>query len=397
MKFIQLFQKLDVALGEIDSDSGLSHRLSDFLDRLVTEFCDDLGLIGGRLYERNDDGYAIVHAYPACRERIGRQVALDYPPVESLRQAKYVLYQPGDAGLDPEFEDSLGVETFAAIILGEDAPHLMAFSLRPDADYEEILYTLQTIRHVINQNLRRERLVDRVAQVREIQRSLLPKTNPVFHDFDICGRSVAAEEVGGDLFDFQQMHDRSLGVALVDSAGHGLPAALQARDAIIGLRMGIREDMRIASLISKLNSVVAGAGLASKFIALVYGELESNGNFVYCNAGHAAPLLLQNGRIERLEVGGRVLGPIEGAQYERGFVYLAPGDLLLLFTDGLSEAMNPAGEEFGEERLRALMRQKGVEARTLVENIFDAVRTFSGLEVPVDDQTCVVVRRRPTY
>ena len=186
-----------------------------------------------------------------------------------------------------------------------------------------------------------------------------------------------------------------LGVAVVDSAGHGLPAALQARDAIIGLRMGVEERMRITATIEKLNHVIHRSALASKFISMFYAELEANGTLVYCNAGHVPPLLWTAGAFRELRRGGQVLGPSPDAQYERGYVVLEPGSVLLIYTDGITEAHNAREEEFGAERLKQILRDGGgSSARELVEACFAAVREFSSVEAPADDQTVVAIVSR---
>jgi sigma-B regulation protein RsbU (phosphoserine phosphatase) len=170
---------------------------------------------------------------------------------------------------------------------------------------------------------------------------------------------------------------------------------LQARDAIIGLRMGVEERMRLTATIEKLNAVIARSALASKFISMFYGELERNGTLVYCNAGHVPPLVFSGGRVSELTRGGRVLGPIADAQYERGYVMLRPGDLLLATTDGILEAENERGHGFGTERIKAIVREgRFGSAREIVESIFDEARRFTGRATPVDDQTVLAVVRR---
>jgi phosphoserine phosphatase RsbU/P len=208
---------------------------------------------------------------------------------------------------------------------------------------------------------------------------------------------VPAEEVGGDLFDFLRVSERSLGVAVADASGHGLPAALQARDAIIGLRMGVEENLRISATLEKLNRVVNHSALASKFISLFYCELESAGTLVYCNAGHNPPLVWNGTAFRELSRGGMILGPNPTAQYERGYETLDPGAVLLAYTDGIVEAVDAKDDAFGMERLRALIASRTWRsARELVEAIFAAVQAHTGTDVRDDDQTVVAVIRAAT-
>ncbi len=266
-------------------------------------------------------------------------------------------------------------------------------AIEGERDREKTLYLLSSIQHAVGQKIRQRRLYNIMEEARLIQMSLLPKASPSFPPFDVHGRSVPAEAVSGDLFDFIQVSDRILGLAVADSSGHGLPAALQARGVITGLRMGIAENLKIVSTVEKLNKVINRSTLATRFASLFYGELEKNGNFIYCNAGHPPGLLWHAGNFRELDLGGLVLGPDPEARYDRGYVRVEPGDVIVLYSDGLIEAMGPADEEFGVDRLRAtIAAHSGLAAKALAETIFQKVEAFSGLTRPTDDQTVVVLR-----
>jgi sigma-B regulation protein RsbU (phosphoserine phosphatase) len=396
MKQKDLFRKLEKTLDEIDRSEDTLATLAAILERLVDDFEHELGLTGGRIYVREDDSFVLRNEYPGEGARIGFRIPLSYAPVQELLREGFVLYVPGDPGVDLAIEESLGVETFAAIRVGIDTQRIMAFSIEESPDHERVIYTLNTIRHLINLKLRKERLDSRVAEVQAIQGSLLPSGPPDFGDYEIWGATSPAEEVGGDLYDFLPVSKRSLGVAIADSAGHGLPAALQARDAIIGLRMGVEERLRITATIEKMNRVINHSALASRFISLFYGEIESNGNMVYCNAGHNPPLLYSHGEFHELRQGGIILGPHPTAKYERGYIRLEPGSILVMFTDGIVEAADRNENMFGTERLKNIVREKPWEsARELVDEIFAAAKRFSSIDPPLDDQTVVAIIRRP--
>ncbi len=389
-----LFRKLEKTLATLERSEDTIETLSAILRRLVDDFREELGVVGGRLYRRRGAHYVLEIQVPGNRKLQGFRIPASYAPIRELLERGYVFHDIRDPGVDQGIERALGVKTFAAIGIGEGRRQIIAFSLKRGTDPERIKYALKTIGHVVNLKLRQMELEDRVAQAREIQLSLLPKAAPRFWDFDLWGASVPAEEVGGDLYDFIGVSERCLGIAVADSSGHGLPAALQARDVIVGLRMGVEERFRITSTIEKLNRVISRSALASKFISLFYGEIEPNGNLVYCNAGHPPPLLWMNGARQELRHGGLVLGPDPDALYERGYVHLSPGAVFLAYTDGITEAENPAGEAFGVDRLIEILRRGLPTARTLVEAVFQSVRTFSGIEAPRDDQTVLAVIRR---
>jgi len=394
MDYKRLFAKIERNLDEIEHSSDLLSTLSEILRRLVGDFREDLGLVGGRIYILRGAYYRLEMEYPRPVAPPGFRIPVAYPPVQRAVQRGFVFQRPDDPGVDPDLEERIGGKAFAAICVGGQCRHLIAFSLLDRSDPEHIETTLNTVRHVVNLKLRQDELEGRVAQARLIQMSLLPESAPEFGDFDVWGRTEPAEEVGGDLYDFIQVSERSLGITVADACGHGLPAALQARDAIIGLRMGVEERMRITATVEKLNRVIGRSALASKFISLFYGELETNGTLVYCNAGHNPPLLMQDG-IHELTRGGMILGPDPDARYERGYAHLAPGAVLLAFSDGIVEAAAPDGSTFETRRLRELLESRSWDsARSIVDTVFERVREFSQTTTPVDDQTAVAVVRK---
>jgi sigma-B regulation protein RsbU (phosphoserine phosphatase) len=389
-----LFSKLERNLDQIERCDDATTTLSAILKRLIDDFQEDLGLRGGRIYKRTEDSFTLQEEYPPTEGRATVEVPASYPPVKEVLQQGFCFFRAGDPGVDPSLEARLGVMTFAAIGVGNDRRHIIAFSLEDRPDIEQVTHTLNTIRHVVNLRLRERYLEHRVAEARSIQLSLLPSSAPDFPEFDIYGRSEPAEEVGGDLYDFIRVSPRLLGLAIADASGHGLPAALQARDSIIGLRMGVEESLRITATVEKLNRVVARSALSSRFISLFYGELEPNGTLVYCNAGHNPPLLWNKNDFEELTIGGIVLGPSLDARYERGYATVLPGATLVAYTDGITEATGAAGEMFGVERLRKIVAGSArLSAQELVDEIFRAVEQFSGAVNPADDQTVVAVRR----
>ncbi|HET6371771.1 MAG TPA: PP2C family protein-serine/threonine phosphatase, partial [Candidatus Polarisedimenticolia bacterium] len=231
-------------------------------------------------------------------------------------------------------------------------------------------------------------------EARDIQLSILPVEPPIFAGYDIHGESRPADVVGGDLFDYIPQSHRLLGVAVADASGHGLPAALQARDVITGMRMGMSESLKIISAIERLNRVIHQSRLSSRFVSLFYGEIESNGNFIYCNAGHPPALHLHNGGFTEMTLGGMVLGPKLDATYERGFGVLAPGDYVVMYTDGVTEAAGHGDKEYGLSRFKTLVkRHVGRSAREMVRVIFEDLAAFTGTTPQTDDRTVVVIRR----
>lgn len=223
MDYKNLFRKIERNLRTIERSNDLLATLAEILRRLVDDFQDDLGLVGGRIYDKKGSSYHLVREYPKPRAPKDYKIPATYPPIHELVEKGYVYSRLGDAGVDSRIEATLGVKRFAAIGIGEACRQIVAFTLRESSDPEQVGHTLNTIRHAINLKLRSEKFADRFAQARAIQLSLLPPPSPVFGDYDIFAASIPAEEVGGDLYDFIRVSDRSLGIAVADASGHGLP------------------------------------------------------------------------------------------------------------------------------------------------------------------------------
>ena len=235
-------------------------------------------------------------------------------------------------------------------------------------------------------------LLDRA---RDIQQSLLPKAPFGFlPNFEIHGRSDSAAIVGGDVFDVQSLTPDSASALLADASGHGLPAALQARDVVIGLRMAHENHLKIVATIEKLNRVLCSSTLSSQFVSLVYGELDRDGVFQYVNAGHPSPMLVTHERLEFLAQTGPVLGVSPSSRYRAAHAVLPPSSALVLYSDGVIECPAVDGEEFGIERLAAVCVNRIEEsAASITEAIFAAMAAHRGRAAVADDATVMVVKR----
>lgn len=235
-------------------------------------------------------------------------------------------------------------------------------------------------------------LLDRA---RAIQQSLIP--TPPFRflpGFEIYGRSDSAAVVGGDVFDVQSLTSDSISVLLGDASGHGLPAALQARDIVIGLRMGHENHFKIGATIEKLNRVLCSSTLSSQFVSLVYGEIDRDGVFQYVNAGHPGPILLTRDSMEFLPQTGPVLGVSPASRYRVAHALLPPSSMLVLYSDGVLECPAADGEEFAVERLVATCLDRfSAPAGQVADAIFEAIAAHRGGGAVADDVTVLVVKR----
>jgi len=260
---------------------------------------------------------------------------------------------------------------------------------------EEIDFTLNTLRASLSSRLMEERLQGGLREAAEIQASLLPDTAPSFPPFEMAQRSHPAEEVGGDFFDYRNvLADEILGIAIGDASGHGLPAALLVRDVVIGLRMGLEKDLRIASVFQRLNRVIHESTLSSKFISVFYGELERDGTLTYVNAGHPSPLVISKDSAERLNSGGTVIGPLPEVRFKRGLAVVPSDACLVMCTDGILERRGSSEEFYGEGRLiEAIRRNLHRSASEILNAVFKECETFGEMRPFDDDATLLIVKR----
>ena len=237
-----------------------------------------------------------------------------------------------------------------------------------------------------------ERAAQELRIASEIQRALLPPntfTSPVV---DLAASTTPCREVGGDLFDYVP-RDGNLSFTVADVSGKGTSAALLTA-VVQGLLAGEAESLDSPSQVcNKLNRSLCRRAIASKFVTVFYGQLTSDKQLWYCNAGHNAPFLVTQSGVVRLDVGGTPVGLFDFSQYQTGHIHVSSGDLLVVFSDGVTEMVNTAGDEFGDERLaECLDRVKDRSATDVLTAVQQAVSTFAGSEPSRDDMTVMVLR-----
>lgn len=242
----------------------------------------------------------------------------------------------------------------------------------------------------------RERVNRELEIAREVQERLFPQTLPAVDGLDYAGRCRPARGVGGDYYDFLALPDGRFGLAIGDVSGKGVSAAL----LMASLQASLRGQTTfgtpgLGDLMARVNRLVCDASSANRYATFFYATYDAASRRLdYVNAGHNAPMLLRReGQVERLDRGGPVVGLLEVAVYESTAVDLCPGDLLVAYTDGLSEAMNPEGEEWGEERLiAAVQRCVGLPALQIVDRLARMADDFVSGAPQHDDMTVVVAR-----
>jgi sigma-B regulation protein RsbU (phosphoserine phosphatase) len=233
---------------------------------------------------------------------------------------------------------------------------------------------------------------------REIQFGLVP-SEPFFESgIGICHLMRPANTVGGDYYDIIRLDDNRIGIVMGDVSGKGMPAALLMALLLGSLRTLTTAGLRGTGLMTQLNDYLSANIPEERLVTLFYGELEmSSGRLTYINAGHNPPFLMRRGQtMERLASTSIVLGIRTGSVYESAEANLEPGDGLLLFTDGITEAFNDKDEEYGESRLAAFLSgHMGLEPQALLQVVTEDVVAFCGSARPADDMTLMLVTRQP--
>lgn len=257
---------------------------------------------------------------------------------------------------------------------------------------------------LIEESKQRQQLEAELEIAREVQARLFPSTVPAVEGIQVLGVCRPARVVSGDFYDYLEPREGLLAVTFGDVSGKGISAALVMASLHSAIRAHLGEVARagaqglgpaIERIVGRVNAHMFESTASNKFSTLLFAAYDAaEGTLVYCNAGHLPPLLVRDGEVRALEVTGMVLGALEGVGFGAAQVTLEPGDLLALYTDGLTEPEDPSGQEFGETRLQeALLRRSSQPPAAIVEGVMDDVLQWTGAKTLYDDMTMLVVRR----
>ncbi|MEX0602319.1 MAG: PP2C family protein-serine/threonine phosphatase, partial [Bacteroidota bacterium] len=239
-----------------------------------------------------------------------------------------------------------------------------------------------------------------IDKAREIQQSILPEPYLKFHHYELYGMSVPDRIVGGDFFDYlfaDEEKDR-LVVVLGDAASKGLKAAAQAMYLAGGIRTGISFHTKISSLMGRMNTLLHRTFSEDQFVSMFYAEfsMDKRGLVLYSNAGHNSPILCraEDGSVDLLEPTGQILGPFPDEKYRVENTVMQTGDVLVMYSDGISEARDTGEGQYGEKRLtEKILESRHLKAEQICRSILDDVHRFSRGSDEGDDRTIVVVKR----
>jgi len=227
----------------------------------------------------------------------------------------------------------------------------------------------------------------------EVQQRMLPSRPPKLEPFDIAARYVPSLELAGDFYDLLDLQG-NVGIAVADVVGKGIGAGLMMASLRAAIRAYAQDVYDLDEILRRVNVAMVRETTDSEFATLFYGVLDPRRlRLTYCNAGHDPPLLLRDGKTRVLDVGGMVVGVDPAQRYQKGIVNLRPGDLLVLYTDGLIDAVAASGEKFGRDRLRdAVIAASGLSANEVANALLWQMRRFIGLRRNTDDTTLVTVK-----
>ncbi|HME06464.1 MAG TPA: SpoIIE family protein phosphatase [Bryobacteraceae bacterium] len=281
-----------------------------------------------------------------------------------------------------------------------DSPHFVHEFTKDDLNLLTVMANIAAIRiehaRLAEVEQAEKMLASELQQAAEIQRRLLPEKAPVLPGVDIAGYNASCHTVGGDYYDFLTYPDGRVGLLVADVAGKGMPAALMVSSLQARVQVLFEEYTDLASRVTRLNRIIHTSCPNNRFITFFLGVLDpATGEMTYCNAGHNPPLLVRaNGSVESLETTGLILGILPRSEIAQSTCKLERGDLMVLFSDGVTEASRAdADEEFGEERLAATLRECVAEpAQGMIATVIRKLTEFTSGAPPADDITLVVVK-----
>jgi sigma-B regulation protein RsbU (phosphoserine phosphatase) len=270
-----------------------------------------------------------------------------------------------------------------------------------DADIE-FIYSVASLaiislenRRLFIEALEKQKLEEELDLAREIQRNLLPQSIPVYKNFEIAAMNLSSKQVGGDYYDVIAIDENSCYIAIADVSGKGVPAALLMANIQAFLQVICRQNIPIAEATGLINDLISQNTSDGRFITFFWGIFNDISKEInYVNAGHNPPLLIRDGKIIKLGVGGIILGVMKTVfPYKSEIVKLRTGDVLILFTDGISEAMNKQDEEFSDKILEELALSIANEnSNEILNKIKNEVQKFTAGTLQSDDMTMVVVK-----
>ena len=349
-------------------------------------------------FEGND--IEVIEPKLPVEELLNNLRKIDYHRIDtSLNREQVALLFPSLYGMGIEVIVPMQIQgkTKGLIILGRRINNIDY----TDADIEFIFSvgSLAIIsmenRRLFREALEKQKMEEELDLAREIQRNLLPQKIPAYNHFDIAAVNVSSKQVGGDYYDIIELDDNDCVIAIADVSGKGVPASLLMANMQAFLQVICRQNVPLDIATGLINDLISKNTADGKFITFFWGVLNNiDKTFEYVNAGHNPPLLIRDGKIIKLEIGGMILGVMKTMlPYRSEKIQLIKDDVVVMFTDGISEAMNKKGEEYSDEALEKLSLEiAGDSSENIMKKIQDEVQRFTDGAHQSDDITLVVLK-----
>ncbi len=389
--------------------SSTEEMLTHILQQIVVN--DRIEIRGGRAWKLDPVKYTYeVFAQHGDVDKIKPRFTLG---VDEYKMFKHIgMHRTVVAKETNDYLRSKGILKYSATGIGEQVfvkglelyPYILSFNT--DVKHELVAPTLNIISLAVTSMVKNRTMEKSTSQLkkdldkaREIQRSILPEHELQFHNYEMFGISIADRIVGGDFFDYIVSEDKDrVGIVIGDAASKGISAAVQALYVSGALRMGASYQTKISNLIHNINELVHHTFSDDRFLTLFYAELtnDTKGLCVYVNAGHSSPIVYRaaDKSTELLEATGNIIGPFPDQLYRSEGIMLSKGDILLLYTDGVTEAMDNHGNFYTEQRLnKKLLELHGEKPQTIARMLIEDVQKHGSRSKYSDDQTLVVVKR----
>lgn len=394
-----------IASQKFPSEEGM---LTEVLNQIIAN--EEINVTGGRIWELKADeaSYALLYQTGSI-DTINADFRIlidDYPIFDLIARERTILGNETNEVLRQK-----GIFKYSASGVGEkiklnDKPYYeYLLALNSEHIDEEFRITLNIIATALTSRIKQRRISSSVYHLkadldkaRELQKSILPAHEYHFFDYELFGVTNPAEIVGGDFFDYLEVGEGVLGVTVGDAASKGVSASAEAMYISGALRMASNFEIKISPMMKRMNQLVNRIFADDKFASLFYGELstDKSGLFLYANAGHNPPFFLisETDEIKNLDPTGPVLGPTPHGKYTVDNINFHKNDILLIYSDGVTEATNGNFDLYGEKRLQEILKSVKIKTpREITYAILEDVIKFSKDGQYSDDKTLVVIKK----
>ncbi len=394
-----------IASQKFPSEEGM---LSEVLNQIINN--QDINVTGGRIWKLKIDeaSYSLLYQTGSI-DTISADFRIlinDYPLFDLVAKERTILGKETN-----EILRQKGIFKYSASGVGEkikinDKPYYeYLLALNSNQIDEDFRITLNIIATALTSRIKQRRISSSIYHLkadldkaRELQKSILPEHEYHFFDYELFGITNPAEIVGGDFFDYLEVGDDRLGVTVGDAASKGVSASAEAMYISGALRMASNFELKISPMMKRMNELVNKIFADDKFASLFYGELSPDkcGLFLFANAGHNPPFFLvsETNEIKNLDPTGPVLGPMPHGKYTVDNINFRKNDVLLIYSDGVTESANDKFDVYGEQRLQELLKRlKDKTPKEITYAILDDVIKFSKGGEYSDDKTLVVIKK----